>query len=476
MLKLLLSAFLIFHLLPTFSQPTSTPASGFQWVKTGSSSYYSFLVSTIPNITNGTTNFGFLLDKDPADCSGHCGGNCDGKSKYAVSLFGINNTVPVGTNSNCEQRAIKINQWPNDFLDASVSNGATSGKVQLPVSAKVTMKKSTVPSKPGCGAGSVNNFGKIFGGNGPGNSTKVNVVCNYDIGWSSAAFGGIISGGQSWQEKGSFTGEEPGSGNYSDYIPWTPAAFGNTIIADSVYDIPVNAIGQTGGNFEVVVFSSPSILVTREFGNADGLAESEPGMEGLADYRVQYDIWEIQQILPLRLTEFAAHLLSSKTVQLRWINNSEFSNDKYIIERSYNGRIWLPVGTVASLTNPPANIGKYNFTDITINAGEKTIFYRLKLLEKSGNVVYSNQVIIRNAKQAFFSLVSTGSKNEYKVISSNCEKRNVTVINTSGQIVKQFNLHGIDNNTISLNNLSSAVYSIVIQQADKKEIVKVIVF
>ena len=476
MMRSLLTIVLFFLLLPIFSQPSSTPASGYHWVKTGSSSYYSFLVSTIPNITNGTTNFGYLFDKDPTDCSGHCGGNCDGNSRYAVSLYGINNTVPVGTNSNCEQRAIVINQWPNDFLDASVSNGATSGKVQLPVSAKVTMKKSELPSTPGCGAGSGNNLGKIFGGNGPGNSTKVNVVCNYDVSWSSNAFGGIISGGQAWTETGSFTGEEPGSGNYSAYIPWAASSFGNTILADSVYDIPVNSIGQNGGNFEIVVFSSPSISVTREFGNADGLAESEPGMEGLADYRVQYDIWEIQQILPLRLTEFAAQLLSNNTVQLRWINNSEYSNDKYIIERSYNGRNWQPAGTVAALINPPANTGKYNFTDNTITTGEKTIFYRLKLLEKSGTVVYSNQVIIRNAKQAFFSLVSTGVKNEYRVISGNSDKRTITVINSNGQIVKQLNLEGIGNSTISLNNLPSAIYSIVIQQVDKKEIVKAFVF
>ena len=475
-MRLLFIAVFFFNLSPVFSQPTSTPAPGYQWVKTGSSNYYSFLVSTIPNITNSTTNFGFLLDKDPSDCSGQCGGNCDGNSKYAVSLYGINNTVPVGTNTNCEQRAIVINQWPNDFLDASINNGATTGKVQLPVTAKVTMKKSTLPLTPGCGAGSGNNLGKIFGGNGPGNSTKVNVVCNYNIGWSSTAFGGIISGGQAWTENGSFTGDEPGSGNYSGYIQCAASGFGNTISADSVYDIPVNLISQTGGNFEIVVFSAPSISVTREFGNADGLAESEPGMEGLADYRVEFDIWEIQQILPLRLTEFAAQLLSNNAVQLSWINNSEYSNDKYIIERSYNGRDWQSAGVVQAHVNPPANIGKYYFTDNKIVAGAKAIFYRLKLLEKSGAVVYSNQVIIRNVKQAFFSLVPTGAKNEYRVLSGNSEKRSITVINTSGQVVKQFYVDGIGGGTFNLNNLPSAIYSIIIHQADKKEIVKAFVY
>ena len=131
---------------------------------------------------------------------------------------------------------------------------------------------------------------------------------------------------------------------------------------------------------------------------------------------------------------------------------------------------------VAALINAPANTGKYYFTDNTFNAGEKTFFYRLKVLEKSGAVVYSNQVIIRNAKQAFFLLVSTVAKNEYRVISGNSDKCNITVINTNGQTVKQLNLEGICNSTISLNNLPSAIYSIVIQQADKKEIVRAIVF
>ncbi len=475
MRKNILFVILLFSSLMVFAQPSAIPAPGYQWVKTDTASYYSFLVGTIPNIITGSTSFG-VFDKDPADCSAHCGGNCDGIGTYAVSLFGINNTVPIGTNGNCEQRAIVINHWPNDFLDAGVSNGASNGKVYLPTSAKLTMKKSAVPLTPGCGAGSSGNKGKIFGGNGPGNTTKLNVVCNYDISWSSTAFGGIVSGGQSWIQNGNFTGEEPGSGNYSDYIDWIAGGFGNTIDTDSVYYIPASAVGQTGGNFEIVVVSSPTISVTREFGNADGLAESAPGMEGLADYRVQYDIWELQQTVPLRLGNFTGRLLSGSSAILNWINFSDFDNDRYIIERSYDGRHWQAAGTIAALTNTTAHTGQYSFTDKNIAAGESNIFYRLKLIERSGAVIYSTQVLIRNGQQVALSLVPTGSKNEYRLISSNRGNCNICIVNTNGQVVKQFVSGSNDNNIINLNNLPSALYSIIVQQEDKREIVRAFVY
>jgi hypothetical protein len=473
MIRIFLSFLFCFSFFLGIAQPTAVPAFGYQWVKTGNAEYYSSLISTVPNITNGSTSFG-LMDIDPTDCSTSCGGKCDGIPTYAVSLYGISSTTPVGTNSNCEQRAIKINQWPNDFLDAGVTNGSTTGKVYLPTTAKVTIKKSTAPTSPGCGAGSGNNKGKIYGGNGPGNTTKVNVVCNYDISWHSAAFGGIISGGQNWTQNGSFTGNEPGSGLFSAYANWMATDFGNTITSDSIYNIPVANISQTGGSFEIVVTSSPSISVTREYGNADAFAESEPGMEGLADYRVGYEIWEIQQNLPLKLADFIVKLIANDKIQLSWINFSEFNNDKYIVERSYDGRNWQIAGAVSAIENAPGSKAQYTFIDNRFETGKKNIFYRLKLIEKTGTIVYSNQLLIRNGKQTKLSLIPTGSKNEYRLISNTNSKYLINVINVAGQLVKQINLAGITaNTTISLVGLFSGVYTIMIQNTVEKEVSRV---
>jgi len=475
MIKIFLIFFFSILIFSGFAQPTAVPASGYKWVKTGNDEYYSFPVGTVPNIVSGSTSFG-LQDIDPTDCSTSCGGKCDGIPTYAVSLYGINNTTPIGTNSNCEQRAIKIIQWPNDFLNTSIANGANTGKVYLPTTAKVTMKKSTSSTTPGCGAGSVNNRGKIFGGNGPGNTTKVNVVCNYDISWRSTAFGGIINGSNSWIQNGTFIGNEPGSGLFSDYANWEVGDFGNTIPADSIYNIPVANISQSGGSFEIVVTSEPTISVTREYGNADGFAESGPGMEGLADYRVGYDIWEILQNLPLRLSDFKVKLLSVSQIQVSWINFSEFNNDKYLVERSYDGRNWQTAGIVLAIENAVGSKGQYSFDDINFAKNEKNIFYRLKLIEKTGTAVYSNQVVIRNGKETKVSLIPTGGKNDYRLISNNNGKHLITIINSAGQVLKQLNFAGITTNTsINLEGLSRGLYTAIIQNNEEKEICRVLV-
>jgi len=474
MMRILLSAMLSISLLSIYAQPTAVPAPGYQWIKTGASEYTSFLVSTLPNIVSGSTNFG-LLDIDPTDCSANCGGNCDGTSKYAASLFGINNTIPVGTNTNCEQRGIKIIQWPNDFIDVLVINGANTGKVQLPTAAKVTMKKSNTLLTPGCGAGSGSSQGKIYGGNGPGNNTKVNIVCNYDISWKSAAFGGIINGGQSWVQNSSFTGPEPGSGLFSNFIDWETTTFGNTITSDVVYDIPVSSISQTGGNFEIVVVSTPSITVTREFGNADAFAETEPGMEGLAEFKVDYDIWEIQQVLPLRLGNFSARLTNSNSVLLNWVNYTEINNDRYIIERSNDGRNWIAAGMVQALINAPRGEGKYSFVDNGITAAQKNIFYRLKLIEKNGGIVYSYQLMIRNGKQTKLSLIAAGASNEYRLITNNNGLHHISIINTSGQLIKRMSVAGGNNSVINLNDLTNGIYAVTLQTGDQKETVRIFI-
>ena len=475
MIKIFLIVCFSISILSGIAQPTAVPSPGYKWVKTGNSEYYSFLVSTLPNINSGSTSFG-LLDIDPTDCSTSCGGKCDGIPVYAVSLYGIDNTTPIGTNSNCEQRAIKIIQWPNDFLNTSIADGAISGKVYLPTTATVTMKKSSSSVTPGCGAGSVDNKGKIYGGNGPGNTTKINVVCNYDISWRSTAFGGIINGSHSWIQNGSFIGSEPGSGQFSAYANWEAANFGNTIPADSVYNIPVANISQSGGSFEIVVTSEPTISVTREYGNADGFAESGPGMEGLADYRVTYDIWEILQNLPLRLADFKVKFLSVNQIQLSWINFSEFNNDKYHVERSYDGRNWQTAGIVLAIQNAPGSKGQYSFNDNNFAKNEKNIFYRLKLIEKAGTIVYSNQLLIRNGKQTKVSLIPTGGKNDYRLISNNNGKHLITIINSAGQVLKQLNFAGITSNTsINLEGLSRGLYTAIIQNNEEKEIYRVLV-
>jgi hypothetical protein len=456
--------------------PTAIPATGYAWVKTGTGQYAPDAVSTVPNIVSGSTNFG-APDLDPVSCANACGGNCDGSSKYFVSLFGFNNTTPVGTNTNCEQRAIQLKQWTNDFPNAAVTNGATAGKVYLPTTATVTLKKSPANLTPGCGAGSSGNVGRLFGGTQGITSTRVNVQCNYNLKWSSAAFGGLIDGGQSWSQSGSFFAQDPGTGNTSAEQAWHNGGFGNTIPADVAYNIPVAAISQTGDSFEINITSNPSLTITREMGNADAIAESSPGMEGLAEIKVAYDVWEIVNVVPLRLTQFSAQWLQNGKALLKFTNEAEYQNQRYNIQRSYNGRHWQLAGTLTAQQNAPLQKASYQFIDDNVQPTATVVFYRISVIENNGGVMYSSQAMLRNGRQAPLSLLPTGNTNEYRLITSTPGRYQVLVHYITGQQAARYSLDtGNGGNTlINFNHLPAGIYAVSLQQQQQREVIKILV-
>lgn len=443
------------------AQPAVTPAEGYHWVLTGSGSFDPPQVSTIPNITSGNTNFG-QTDVDPSNCAAHCAGNCDGQSRFGVSMYGIGGTFPTGTNSNCEQRAIILPHWNNPFPQSAIAAGASTGTVYLPTGAIVSMLKSPVNLTPGCGAGATNSTGKVFGGNGTGNFTKANISYNYNIAWSSTEFGGIVNGQSSWTQTGSFTAEEPGSGNYSAEQAWYSGSFGNTLAADVSYNIPSASVPQTGGNFEIVVTSSPEISITREFGNADAFAETEPGMEGLAAYQVNYGIWELQQNLPLKLTRFTAQKLNNGMAILNWTNATESGNNQYEVERSYNGRNWEKIGQIQAVSQEgrPAD---YQFTDRFLNQAASVAYYRLRLVELGGTIVYSNQLLLRSNRSNACSLVPMASKNNFLLQSPEKGMHEILIRNVSGQLVAHYRLAPGNNATFALTQIPAGLYWASIQ-------------
>ena len=443
------------------AQPSVLPADGYHWVLTGTGSFTPAQVSTIPNITSGNTNFG-QTDVDPANCALNCGGNCDGQSRFGVSLYGIGGTFPTGSNSNCEQRAIILPHWNNPFPQSAIAAGASSGIVYLPTDATVSMLKSPVNLTPGCGAGATNSTGKVFGGNGAGNFTKANISYDYNVAWSCTEFGGIVNGQSSWTQTGSFTAEEPGSGNYSAEQAWYTGSFGNTLPADVSYAIPAASITQTGGNFEIVITSSPSISITREFGNADAFAETEPGMEGLASYQVNYGIWELQQNLPLKLTRFTAQKLSNGMALLNWTNATESGNNRYEIERSYNGRSWERIGQVTAVAQEgrPAD---YQFTDRSLNQAASITYYRLRLVELGGTVVYSNQLVLRSNRANACSLVPLTMKNSFLLQSPEKGVHEIVIRNVSGQLVAQYRITPGTNSSLNITQLPAGLYYASIQ-------------
>lgn len=457
--------FLVFILISikTIAQPAITPAAGYFWQNTGTASYTAAPASTTPNITTGNTGFGQAADSDPMSCASFCAGNCDGIAVFGNSLFGAAYPA-VATNTNCEQRAVTLTQWTNSKPSSAVPNGSSVGIVHLPTSATISILKAISPTTEGTGVGNSLNRGKLYGGFGGSNSTKIDVNNNYDISWKVPTFGTLVNGTQAWNQTGSFTTTDPGGTNYGGYNDWYAGSFGNTISTDNVYDIPTNLISQNGGNFEVIFAATSSLSVSRDFGNADAFVEASPGMEGRAKFKVDYAIWELKLILPLNLTTFNAKLLNSNSVVINWRNESEISKTKYFLQRSYNATKWETIAEQEDqdAANP---VGNYSIKDITINPLENKIFYKLQLQEANGKTYFSDIAKVENINKNNFSIVPQNEKKTFIIFTATTDKSNVLKIySTVGQLVQQQNLLS-NNQFICLQYLPSGTYFFALSNA-----------
>jgi hypothetical protein len=452
----LYATIIIFLTTKAFAQPAITPAAGYFWQNIGTASYATVPISTTPNITSGNTGFGLASDSDPVSCASFCAGNCDGLTVFGNSLFGAAYPA-VPTSTTCEQRAVTLTQWTNTKPASAVPNGSSTGIVYLPTNASITILKATSPTTEGTGVGNSLNRGKLVGGLGGSNTTRIDVNNNYDISWKTPAFGTTADGSQTWNQTGSFTATDPGGSSFSAYNDWYAGSFGNTISTDNIYNIPINLISQSGGNFEVIFAATSNLSVSRIFGNADAFVEASPGMEGRAKFTVNYTIWELKTILPLSLTEFNAKLLTSNTAIINWRNETEASNTKYFLQRSYDAAKWETITTLIDqdINNP---IGNYTTKDVTINPLEKQVYYKLMMEELNGKKYFSDLISLENNNKNNFAVTLLNDKKIFKITTPNYDRTNcLKIYNSLGQIVQQQNLLN-NNQIINLQNLASGTY------------------
>jgi hypothetical protein len=231
--------------------------------------------------------------------------------------FGYQSTTP-GSNfpsTANEQRAATLSHWNNPFPDAG--GVASLGQVvYVPVSATLTT---------GLGWGADEMLLKIIGGNS-GQRSQFFVDGTLDAGFTTSAFGGIASSGNTIRVNAVVQANDAGSGNYD--VAWgygasnpsqvtvsrvgsIDAVFVNgQFVQDPTQGIPANSVGygfsrnydvlsalvQTGGTFNVNFTAAANINnLVRDSGNADARAQMGPGLEGNARLVVE---WQAFRAVP----------------------------------------------------------------------------------------------------------------------------------------------------------------------------------
>ena len=102
-------------------------------------------------------------------------------------------------------------------------------------------------------------------------------------------------------------------------------------------------------------------------------------------------------ILPLTLISFTAKKIEVGKVSLDWLSNNEINTSHFVIERSTNGFLFEPAGSV-----PATGIGgySYSFTSMILST-VPTYYYRLKMVDADDHFIYSKIILVKNgaAKQ-----------------------------------------------------------------------------
>jgi hypothetical protein len=447
-----------------FAQPTAAPATGYTWVKTGSSQYVSAPTSTSPSVAFGQNTSFSLPDSDPTSCAGSCIGLCDAPSQYiGKKVFGTS----VHNASACEQRAHTLNHWNNPFPNSGVANGATSGTVHLPTAAALTIIQGT----PGTGGGGSTNHGYVIGGWGGINQSMFSVAINWAITWSTVAFGGFSGNSGPQLKTATFQGFDPGGSGTSGLIEWS-TGFGTSFGAN--YLIPVTSLPQTGGTFEMVYTGVSNISVSRVWGNADGEVVHSPGMEGRASHTVDYDIWVLQAPLPVKLINFDAQK-RNHSAAITFTTTTESNMKLYELEKSNDTKNWTAITSFLP-KNDRNTTQKYEYSDLNIN--ENATYYRLKMIENDGKTSYSRVVSLTNLiKGNAVNVFPNPTKNNLQLelnMVADQENASLEIYNIQGQLVKQRTLSlvgGLQNIALDIEDLETGVFTLKVKLENAQEVI-----
>jgi hypothetical protein len=163
-----------------------------------------------------------------------------------------------------------------------------------------------------------------------------------------------------------------------------------------------------------------------------------------------FSVGRVGQTLPVKFGSFNASIINTNQAKLSWQVITEINTDKYVIEASNNGANFTEKGFVKA-----ANANTYSFVDMNLFAGAN--YYRIKAIDKSGLVTYSNIVKISIGKNNIdLTIYPNPVKNKtmnLNIVNTSSGKYALTVIDISGRTIY----------SASINHVAgSAVYPITL--------------
>lgn len=180
------------------------------------------------------------------------------------------------------------------------------------------------------------------------------------------------------------------------------------------------------------------------------------------------------QALPVELLYFnvSAH---HSGFELSWATSTETDFNKFVIERSADGKVFESVGEVAGQgRNVTDIVSRYSFIDHTPIIGYN--YYRLKAIDLDESFEYFGMVAARvNADKAMtvFPNPSSGNELNFYTNFNPSENDRIVVRNSVGEIIYQGHSPKANNHLkLSSGQLSPGVYFLEYHGSDHKQVVR----
>lgn len=156
-------------------------------------------------------------------------------------------------------------------------------------------------------------------------------------------------------------------------------------------------------------------------------------------------------ITPVRIINYTINAVTENNsiagIQNKWITGTEVNVSHYTIERSLNGKEFMPVGEV-----PAQGLTNYSFTDKLSNNYSTVIFYRLKVVDKDGKYFYTSvqSIELKANNNNGLSIYPNPSKGAFTIATQLVKQ--VIIIDVLGKTVVEKTFNGQQTNfTYQLN-------------------------
>ncbi len=191
------------------------------------------------------------------------------------------------------------------------------------------------------------------------------------------------------------------------------------------------------GNVKISYKEYVNKLVIRYYNEEPTISISN-GLQGVAIHNIS---WRNEYIapLPVELMYFKG-AVQGKNASLTWATAQEIDNEKFVVERSLDGKSFKEIGEVKGNGNSSSRIN-YSFTDT--NPAEGVNYYRLRQIDFSGTEETSNVVALQykgaaqNLNGNIAKVYPTIASSEVTV-SLAVSNAQITVLDANGRQVAQY--------------------------------------